>query len=116
MHSDSSQIDKQRAYLGGDATHSILVKGLDYALLARTRAELAAKGEQVADEELEELVRGAQGKKAEKVEQKQPEEKMAKGVSFAFLLAQHDFPPPHCARPSRADCSSNPSRPRASKG
>ncbi|KAK1922380.1 hypothetical protein DB88DRAFT_511908 [Papiliotrema laurentii] len=76
---EQEEIDKQRAYLGGDATHSILVKGLDYALLARTRAELAAKGEQVADEELEELVRGAQGKKAEKVEQKQPEEKMAKG-------------------------------------
>lgn len=78
---DLTQIDRQRAYLGGDATHSILVKGLDYALLARTRAELAVKGEEVADEELEDLVRGAQVKKRPVKEEKKPEEKMAKGVS-----------------------------------
>lgn len=76
------QIDKQRAYLGGDATHSILVKGLDHALLARRKAELAAQGEEIADEELEALVTGAGSKsKQPAIEVPKAEEKMAKGVS-----------------------------------
>lgn len=80
-----AQIEKQRAYLGGDAEHSVLVKGLDFALLAARKAELAREGEQVADEELDALADGLRGKKSsgdgKDPAGKQPEEKMAKGVS-----------------------------------
>ena len=62
-----AQIEKTRAYLGGDATHSILVKGLDYALLAARKAELQREGEEIADEELEALLEDrGRGTKAEK--------------------------------------------------
>ncbi|KIR70131.1 hypothetical protein I310_06116 [Cryptococcus deuterogattii CA1014] len=57
------EIEKQRAYLGGDAEHSVLVKGLDYALLAARKAELAREEAENMDEELEELGRGLKGKK-----------------------------------------------------
>jgi len=35
--------EEEHKYLGGDMNHTHLVKGLDYALLAKTRAETAAK-------------------------------------------------------------------------
>ncbi|GAA5829914.1 hypothetical protein JCM3766R1_006700 [Sporobolomyces carnicolor] len=38
-------LDEQRKYLGGDAEHSILVKGLDLALLERRKLELARQDE-----------------------------------------------------------------------
>ncbi|KAL0247539.1 hypothetical protein I308_103608 [Cryptococcus tetragattii IND107] len=57
------EIEKQRAYLGGDAEHSVLVKGLDYALLAARKAELAREEADNMDEELEELGRGLKGKR-----------------------------------------------------
>lgn len=78
------QIERQRAYLGGDATHSILVKGLDYALLARTKAELAAKEGEVADEELDELAKGVTTKTKPVKADPKPEEKLAKGVSRRY--------------------------------
>ncbi|KAK8843475.1 hypothetical protein IAR55_007134 [Kwoniella newhampshirensis] len=56
-------IEKQRAYLGGDAEHSVLVKGLDYALLAARKAELAREDGENMDDELEELGRELGGKK-----------------------------------------------------
>lgn len=61
---DDEEIEKQRAYLGGDATHSILVKGLDRALLAARKAELAREDEGRMEEELEGLGRdlGRKGK------------------------------------------------------
>ena len=54
---DDEEIEKQRAYLGGDATHSILVKGVDRALLAARKAELAREDEGKMEEELEGLGR-----------------------------------------------------------
>lgn len=82
------EIEKQRAYLGGDAEHSVLVKGLDYALLAARKAELAREEAENMDEELEELGRGLKGKKnvgakddaAEEVKVK--EEALSRGVSI----------------------------------
>ena len=80
--SGSLQLDKQRAYLGGDATHSILVKGLDYALLARRKAELKAQGEQVADDELDALVSKVKEDKAPKAPKEEKSDKsIGKGVS-----------------------------------
>jgi hypothetical protein len=75
--------------LGGDATHSILVKGLDYSLLAARKAELAQTGEEIADEELEALIQQAKPTKAitevaqtEKKEEVK-KEALGKGVSVA---------------------------------
>jgi hypothetical protein len=52
------QIEEQRKYLGGDAQHSILVKGLDYGLLAARKAELEAQEAKKFDEELESALHG----------------------------------------------------------
>lgn len=86
------QIEKRRAYLGGDAEHSVLVKGLDFALLAARKAELAREGEEVADEELDALAEGLRGKNGtapgKDAAGKQPEEKMAKGVSLILFEAR----------------------------
>jgi len=58
-----------------------LVKGLDYALLARRKAEIAAQGEEIADEELDALVAGAGSKSRQSAaDAPKTEEKMAKGV------------------------------------
>lgn len=49
-------MEKTRQYLGGDATHSILVKGLDYSLLAQRKAELEREREIDRDEELDAMM------------------------------------------------------------
>ena len=48
-------MDEQRRYLGGDSDHSILVKGLDFALLEQNKARLASTSSKQDDEALEEL-------------------------------------------------------------
>jgi IK cytokine len=48
-------VDEQRRYLGGDSDHSILVKGLDFALLEQNRARLASTSSKQDDEALEEV-------------------------------------------------------------
>jgi IK cytokine len=50
------QIAEQRKYLGGDATHSILVKGLDLALLAQRKAEIEATEGKKAEDELDAIL------------------------------------------------------------
>lgn len=47
------QIDEQRQYLGGDGEHSVLVKGLDLALLEQNKAKAAAVSTVEDDEALE---------------------------------------------------------------
>ncbi|RDB23518.1 Protein Red [Hypsizygus marmoreus] len=47
---DKSVLDQQRRYLGGDSDHSILVKGLDIALLEQNRARAAATSTEDDDE------------------------------------------------------------------
>jgi len=49
------QVDAQRRYLGGDSDHSILVKGLDFALLEQNKARLASTSSKQDDEALEEV-------------------------------------------------------------
>ena len=49
------QVDAQRRYLGGDSDHSILVKGLDFALFEQNRARLASTSSKQDDEALEEV-------------------------------------------------------------
>jgi IK cytokine len=48
-------VDEQRRYLGGDSDHSILVKGLDFALLEQNRVRLASTSSKQDDEALEEV-------------------------------------------------------------
>lgn len=48
-------LEDQMKYLGGDEHHSILVKGLDIALLERKKAELAQKAERELDDVEDEL-------------------------------------------------------------
>eukprot|EP00039_Didymoeca_costata_P011688 m.165260 g.165260 ORF g.165260 m.165260 type:complete len:507 (-) comp15256_c1_seq1:56-1576(-) len=67
---DASAIDKQKQeiekskYLGGDIKHTHLVKGLDFALLEKERARLAAEEneEQSEEEEMEEEESGLKPK------------------------------------------------------
>jgi IK cytokine len=49
------QVEAQRRYLGGDSEHSILVKGLDFALLQQNKARLASTSSKQDDEALEEV-------------------------------------------------------------
>lgn len=51
LNSRCIQIDEQRRYLGGDSEHSILVKGLDMALLQQNKAKAATATDE--DESLE---------------------------------------------------------------
>ena len=46
-------LQEQIKYLGGDEKHSVLVKGLDFALLAQNKAKLAAAEGSNADDDLE---------------------------------------------------------------
>ena len=52
---DYVQVDAQRRYLGGDSDHSILVKGLDFALFEQNRTRLATTSSKQDDEALEEV-------------------------------------------------------------
>ncbi|KAI0731357.1 RED-like protein N-terminal region-domain-containing protein [Earliella scabrosa] len=51
---DRKAVDEQRKYLGGDSEHTVLVKGLDYALLEQNRARVAAETAATEDVSLEE--------------------------------------------------------------
>ena len=75
-------IEKSRQYLGGDATHSILVKGLDFSLLAARKAELAREREEVNDEELDALLKREEKPKVEGEKPKASDEVFSKGVSL----------------------------------
>ncbi|KJA28052.1 hypothetical protein HYPSUDRAFT_34362 [Hypholoma sublateritium FD-334 SS-4] len=44
---DKETVDEQRKYLGGDGEHSILVKGLDFALLEQNKARTVLTSEDV---------------------------------------------------------------------
>ncbi|KAI9458107.1 RED-like protein N-terminal region-domain-containing protein [Russula earlei] len=52
---DRAAVDAQRRYLGGDSDHSILVKGLDFALLEQNKARLTSASSKQDDEALEEV-------------------------------------------------------------
>ncbi|WVF67192.1 hypothetical protein IAT40_001939 [Kwoniella sp. CBS 6097] len=73
------ELEKQRAYLGGDAEHSVLVKGLDYALLAARKAELAREEGEEMDDELEMLGQGLGKKEPKEGKKEKKEEGLGKG-------------------------------------
>lgn len=61
---DEEQMRRDRAFLGGDVEHSVLVKGLDFGLLAQRKAELEREREGDVDEELDKLA-GSMGRKGD---------------------------------------------------
>ncbi|KZT70795.1 hypothetical protein DAEQUDRAFT_737182 [Daedalea quercina L-15889] len=52
-NADRAAVEEQRRYLGGDSDHTVLVKGLDLALLEQNRARLAASSAAEDDASLE---------------------------------------------------------------
>ncbi|KAG2011814.1 hypothetical protein CC2G_011885 [Coprinopsis cinerea AmutBmut pab1-1] len=50
---NSADIEEKRKYLGGDSEHSVLVKGLDFALLEQNKARAALATDAVDDDSLE---------------------------------------------------------------
>lgn len=54
-----NRIIQESKFLGGDMEHTHLVKGLDYALLQKVKAEISNKEHTLQDEDLENLVEGA---------------------------------------------------------
>ncbi|KAI0675707.1 RED-like protein N-terminal region-domain-containing protein [Trametes maxima] len=50
---DRDAVEEKRKYLGGDSAHTVLVKGLDFALLEQTRARAAAEAAATEDVSLE---------------------------------------------------------------
>ncbi|GBE86526.1 hypothetical protein SCP_0904050 [Sparassis crispa] len=52
-NADREAVEEQRRYLGGDSAHSVLVKGLDYALLEQNRARESASTNAQDDDALE---------------------------------------------------------------
>ncbi|RPD64205.1 hypothetical protein L226DRAFT_533512 [Lentinus tigrinus ALCF2SS1-7] len=65
---DRRVVDEQRKYLGGDSQHTVLVKGLDFALLEQNRARVAAETAATEDVSLEQafIESSAQPKKRTK--------------------------------------------------
>merc|ERR1712157_398465 len=63
------QLIEQSKYLGGDLAHTHLVKGLDYALLQKIRAEQARKDEE--DIKIQEEILDAKSKSDRKLEDKE---------------------------------------------
>ncbi|KAI0832063.1 RED-like protein N-terminal region-domain-containing protein [Trametes gibbosa] len=52
-NADREAVEAQRKYLGGDSAHTVLVKGLDFALLEQARARVAAESAATDDVSLE---------------------------------------------------------------
>ena len=50
-----NQLIQESKYLGGDMEHTHLVKGLDYALLEKVRAEISQK-EDMEEEDMEQAL------------------------------------------------------------
>ena len=69
------QLIHESKYLGGDMEHTHLVKGLDFALLQKVRAEIEAVEEQAEVEEEEEVTIKEVAKKTEEKVEKKVEEK-----------------------------------------
>ncbi|KAK3099336.1 hypothetical protein FSP39_002822, partial [Pinctada imbricata] len=73
------QVIQESKYLGGDMEHTHLVKGLDYALLEKVRAEISYK-EREEEETMEEVVDKKEEKEAEPEEQIQFKTKMGRNI------------------------------------
>lgn len=73
------QIIQESKYLGGDMEHTHLVKGLDYALLEKVRAEITSK-EREEEEELEKALTQKKEKEEDPEDQMQFKTKMGRNI------------------------------------
>ncbi|KAF6761607.1 RED-like protein N-terminal region-domain-containing protein [Ephemerocybe angulata] len=64
------EIEEKRKYLGGDGEHSVLVKGLDFALLEQNRARTALVTDALDDDSLEKAFQGVSTSTTEKSSKK----------------------------------------------
>ncbi|KAK4686288.1 hypothetical protein P7C73_g3835, partial [Tremellales sp. Uapishka_1] len=87
---DVEKVEAQRAYLGGDATHSILVKGLDFALLAARKAELEREGEVNMEDELEQLGKNITGGKGKTKEESKVDKEEGPRKGFKSITKKAD--------------------------
>ncbi|CAE6434259.1 unnamed protein product [Rhizoctonia solani] len=79
-------VDEQRKYLGGDATHSVLVKGLDFALLEQQLAREESRDD--LDDDLEAAFQGEPIKTSSTEEPSTATQSQGKKRSRAELLAE----------------------------
>ncbi|CAE6540490.1 unnamed protein product [Rhizoctonia solani] len=79
-------IDERRKYLGGDATHTILVKGLDFALLEQQRAREESRDD--LDDDLESAFQGNPTAASSKEEPSTEAQTQGKKRTRAELLAE----------------------------
>ncbi|KAF8906267.1 RED-like protein N-terminal region-domain-containing protein [Gymnopilus junonius] len=73
---DRAKVEAQRKYLGGDSEHSILVKGLDFALLEQNKARSALTTEDI--DELDQAYKEAGSKYEPTVPKKRTREDLIK--------------------------------------
>ncbi|KAL7421381.1 hypothetical protein Q5752_004266 [Cryptotrichosporon argae] len=90
---ERAKIEAQRAYLGGDATHSVLVKGLDYSLLAARRAELEREQADDVEGELDALLGAGTRGKGKDGEDKGEGERVVKEKEKEQLGSKKEAPP-----------------------
>jgi len=82
---------QESKFLGGDMEHTHLVKGLDYALLHKVRAESQSK-EQEEEEELERLAAAAGRSKKDKEKDRERErEQQDKEMAFKTKLGRNVY-------------------------
>lgn len=77
---DIRQIEEKRRYLGGDSEHTVLVKGLDFALLEQNKAKAAISA--TADEDLEQAFTEAPKKRTKEDIVRELKEKRAKEAAL----------------------------------
>ncbi|KAK2185184.1 hypothetical protein NP493_243g01063 [Ridgeia piscesae] len=85
------QAIQESKYLGGDMEHTHLVKGLDYALLEKVRAEICSK-EEVEEEEMEAAVSSAKRKEREEEEEEMMQFKTKMGRNIFRTLFRRQLP------------------------
>ncbi|GMT18563.1 hypothetical protein PFISCL1PPCAC_9860, partial [Pristionchus fissidentatus] len=74
------QAIEESKYLGGDMEHTHLVKGLDYSLLHKVRAEITKTRQDEPIDEDEELEAALTTRKVERIDEKRGDEKQAESV------------------------------------
>ncbi|KAL4230571.1 hypothetical protein ACF0H5_010950 [Mactra antiquata] len=77
------QVIQESKYLGGDMEHTHLVKGLDYALLEKVRAEISSK-EREEEQEMEKAV-------TQTPKEKQPEEEPEEHIQFKTKMGRNIY-------------------------
>jgi IK cytokine len=82
------KIIEESKYLGGDLEHTHLVKGLDYALLQKVKAEIEKKESELDDEERNEV--DEEQEDLEEEDKPQNKSKLALKSSTAAIAAAYN--------------------------